>query len=299
MFIMRKSNYFFIVIILLALILGFTTKSVSAETNTIKTAYEIPLNITYYDAIVPDKSDVDVYYKIYLEEGEIYSIILSNENTPTDEWDRLDSYLCYGDNTGSQDTIKYSDCGDVLKTLYKPSYSGYYYIKNNYFYPEINIKYSIHISKYDVKGTIVTDEYGNTYSILDNDTMELIKSGSQKSKDFQISNYCRFKAIGDYDTIESLSFDVTSIGQNAFKGNTYLKEVYLTDGIQKIKSGAFQNCKNLKYVKFYMYSECELNFVGKNAFKGTKKGIKFSFPDKVKKYKKLFKNCGAKKPKYY
>lgn len=296
---MRKSNYFFIVTILLALILGFTTKSVSAETNTIKTAYEIPLNITYYDAIVPDKSDVDVYYKIYLEEGEIYSIILRNENTPTDEWDRLDSYLCYGDNTGNQDTIKYSDCGDVLKTLYKPSYSGYYYIKNNYFYPEINIKYSIHISKYDVKGTIVTDEYGDTYSILDNDTMELIKSGSQKSKDFHISNYCRFNTVGDYDTIESLRFDVTSIGQNAFKGNTYLKEVYLTDEIQKIKSGAFQNCKNLKYVSFYRYSECELNFVGKNAFKGTKKGIKFSFPDNVKKYKKLFKNSGAKKPKYY
>lgn len=65
-------------------------------------------------------------------------------------------------------------------------------------------------------------------------------------------------SIVDYDkeeyTIPSkleydgLVYEVTAIGKSAFEGETNLKRVEITEGIEKIEESAFYNCENLKEV---------------------------------------------------
>lgn len=294
----HEIKIFIAFFVLLSVYLGFSTNAYAIN-DTKATSDNLTLNSTYYDAITPEDTVYERYYKIFLEEGEIYSFNVKNQNTSIKEWKYFNFYLCYSSNTNSEDNFGLLNATSETKVLFKPNYSGYYYIKSEHYGPEETVEYSIVVKKANLIGTVFTDDEGDTYTILDNDTIELKKPGSVKSKSYTVSYRSYFDTIEDYSTLKTLEFEVTSIGVGAFKGNKYLKEVYMPDGLQKIKASAFQNCKNLKYVKMYTYTECELNFVGVNAFKGTKKGIKFSFPDKVKKYKKLFKNCGAKKPKYY
>jgi len=62
-----------------------------------------------------------------------------------------------------------------------------------------------------------------------------------------------------------------------------------------IEKKAFSGCKKLNTIR--VLKSASIKSVKKDAFKGTKKGIRVEVPN-VKKYKKIFKKAGFKKPKY-
>lgn len=95
-------------------------------------------------------------------------------------------------------------------------------------------------------------------------------------------------------TINGVSYKVTSIAKNAFKGNKKLKKVTIGSGVTSIGANAFSGCKSLKTI---VIKSTKLKTVGKNAFKGINKKAVIKVPaKKLKAYKKLFKSStGFKK----
>ncbi len=85
---------------------------------------------------------------------------------------------------------------------------------------------------------------------------------------------------------------VTEIGDKAFYGNKKMTDVTIGKKVTKIGKQAFYGCKLLKKVKV---NTTKLKTVGKNAFKGVKKGAQAKVPAKQKKaYKNLLKPLKVK-----
>lgn len=93
--------------------------------------------------------------------------------------------------------------------------------------------------------------------------------------------------------INGYTFQVTSIGKNAFKNNKKLTKVTVGANVTKIGANAFSGCGKLKKLTI---KTKKLKSVGKNALKGIYKKAVISVPKAKKKtYKKLFKGKGQKK----
>lgn len=87
--------------------------------------------------------------------------------------------------------------------------------------------------------------------------------------------------------IDGVTYRVTSIAKNAFKGNHYLTKVTIGKNVKKIGVNAFYKCTKLKNVVIQT-SQLKTKTVGKNAFKGIKKNATIKVPkEKYKTYKKL------------
>jgi len=96
-------------------------------------------------------------------------------------------------------------------------------------------------------------------------------------------------------TIDGKKYTVTEVADNAFKGNTKVKEVTVSKNITKIGKNAFSGCKNLKKITI---KSTKLKSIGKNALKNVKKDATIKVPKKqYRKYKKMLtkKNTGYKK----
>ncbi|WP_022762474.1 leucine-rich repeat protein [Butyrivibrio sp. AD3002] len=106
--------------------------------------------------------------------------------------------------------------------------------------------------------------------------------------------------IPDYACDENMaSYYVTSIGKNAFSGNSTIKTVILPSTIEKISAKAFYKCKKLGNV---VIDSRNLKTIGKNCFKKIKKKAKFTIYAQSKKkaqtvMSKLNKFGGAKNGK--
>ncbi|MBO5088680.1 MAG: leucine-rich repeat protein [Lachnospiraceae bacterium] len=95
-------------------------------------------------------------------------------------------------------------------------------------------------------------------------------------------------------TIEGKKYTITEVADNAFKGNTKIKEVVISKNVTKIGKNAFSGCKNLKKITI---KSTKLKSVGKNAIKNIKKDATIKVPKKqYSKYKKMIakKNTGYK-----
>lgn len=130
-------------------------------------------------------------------------------------------------------------------------------------------------------GKVVTIS-GFQYKILKSSgsqkTVTLLKISNKKSK--------RVK-VPDTVKIQSLSYKVTEISKNAFKGCKKLQKVTLGKNISVIGSGAFRGCKKLKTV---VLKSKILKKVGKNAFSGVVRNMKLRVPKgKLSKYRKMMK----------
>ncbi len=98
-------------------------------------------------------------------------------------------------------------------------------------------------------------------SVSEKGTVEVSATNSKTLKSVKIASAVK---------IGGVSFNVTSIGKNAFK-----------------------NCKNLKVITV---SSTKIKTVGTNAFKGIYKKAKIKVPSsKLKSYKKLFAGKGQSK----
>lgn len=101
--------------------------------------------------------------------------------------------------------------------------------------------------------------------------------------------------IADKVTIDGNTYNVTSIGKNAFKGNKKVTQVTIGKNVTKIGANAFANVKNLKKV---VIKSTKISKIGKKAFvrKKNAKKLTFKVNKKNKKtYKKLLKKAKTNK----
>ena len=137
------------------------------------------------------------------------------------------------------------------------------------------------------KGETVTESASdNNYKVTKpaskNGTVELSKVDKTKSN----------VAVPDTITVDGVTYKVTSISKDAFKGNKNLKKVTIGKNVTKINANAFNGCKNLKTVTV---KSTQIKTVGKNAFKGINAKAKIKVPgSKLSYYKKLFAKKGLK-----
>lgn len=133
------------------------------------------------------------------------------------------------------------------------------------------------------KGTILKSK---------NVTYKVTKKGSEVAYT-KISSTSTSVNIPNTVKIGGISYKVTSVSANAFKGNKKLSKVTIGANITSIGKNAFNGCKNLKTITI---KSTKLKSVGQNAFKGIKSTAKIRVPSKqLKAYKKLLKGKGQGK----
>lgn len=133
----------------------------------------------------------------------------------------------------------------------------------------------------DVKSKSVYKVAGNATSGY---TVTYVRPTSQKAKSVTIPATV---------TVNGVSCKVTSIANNAFKGQKKLKKVTIGANVTTIGKKAFSGCKSLKKV---VVKSKKLKKVGAKAFANINPKAKIKVPkNKKKAYKKLFKkNTGVK-----
>ena len=91
-----------------------------------------------------------------------------------------------------------------------------------------------------------------------------------------------------------ITWNVTEISANAFKGCKNLKKVTIGSSVTKIGNSAFASCKKLKTVN--MKKAAKITSFGKKSFKGIDGKAKITVPKKqLKAYKKKLKKTGLPK----
>ena len=152
------------------------------------------------------------------------------------------------------------------------------------------------------KDAVAAPVEGNTYTAGEF-TYRIISTTDKTAAVVSANKKTKTITIGSTVTIENVSFKITAIEKNAFKGNkkvttvkignafsgcTKLQKVTINSkNLSKIEAKAFYKCKKLKNIKI---SSLKLKTVGKNAFKGIAKKVKIDVPNKkVKEYKRLLK----------
>ena len=93
-----------------------------------------------------------------------------------------------------------------------------------------------------------------------------------------------------------LTYTVTEIGKEAFKGLKKLTEVTIGANVRKIGNDAFRSCAKLKTINIKTKHLTTASTVGSNAFKGIYSKATFKCPKGMAKtYKKILKKKGAPK----
>lgn len=132
-------------------------------------------------------------------------------------------------------------------------------------------------------GTIVkTEDAKGIFKVTDTDSKmpEVSYKGTKKQVTVSIP-----ETITDANNIV---YKVTSIAKNAFKGDTKVKTVVISNTIKTIGANAFKNCKNLKTVAVGN----KVAVIENEAFYNCKKLKKIVIPKKVVKIgKRAFYNC--------
>ena len=132
-------------------------------------------------------------------------------------------------------------------------------------------------------GSILKDKK-YIYKVTKSDEVKVIGLKKKSLKEIKIATKV---------TIGGVTYKVTSIGANAFKGNKKIKKVTIGKNVKTIGANAFAKCKLLKKVRI---NSKKIKKIGKKAFykKGGKK-IKIKVPKSKKKaYKKLLKRAKCK-----
>jgi hypothetical protein len=114
------------------------------------------------------------------------------------------------------------------------------------------------------KGTVLTVpgkkiKVKVTSSKASNPTVAFLKSTNKKAKTITIPATVK---------VNGITYKVTSIADNALKGNKKVTTVTIGKNVTKIGKKAFYGCKNLKKINM---TAGKLKTIGKSAFKGIKK----------------------------
>ena len=137
------------------------------------------------------------------------------------------------------------------------------------------------------EGEKLTDGAGITYKVTKSG--ETVEYAAPKNK--KVTRV----TIPATVTIDGITYNVTGIAKNAFKGCSKLKSVTIGKNVETIGAKAFYGCKKLKTITIKT-TKLTSKTVGKNAFKGTVKNAKVKVPKKsLKVYKKFFYKKGLNK----
>lgn len=134
-------------------------------------------------------------------------------------------------------------------------------------------------------GTKLTDAAGKAvYKVTDAGKVEYTNSLKKKSSAV---------TVPEKVTLDGKSYQVTAIGNSAFKNCKKLKTVVIGKGVTSIGAKAFNGCKALKKITI---KSTKLKKVGKSAFKGIHAKAVIKVPKaKLKAYQKLLKKKGQGK----
>ncbi|MCD8019748.1 MAG: leucine-rich repeat protein [Clostridiales bacterium] len=122
-----------------------------------------------------------------------------------------------------------------------------------------------------VLGKTVTASVNVNYVSSDGLTYKV--SGSGKTIITKANTKAKSVTIPSTIKINSKTYKVISIADNAFSGNNTLTKVIIGKNVTSIGTKAFANCKKLKTVTF---KTSKLKTIGKQAFKGDKKLTKIT-----------------------
>ena len=136
------------------------------------------------------------------------------------------------------------------------------------------------------KGTIITEKSGSTYKVTKAGTAD----GTVEIT--QINSSSSTIIVPDAITSDGITYKVTSIAANAFKGNKKITKITIGKNVSKIGKNAFNGCTKLKRITIKTTKLTTKN-VGSNAFKNISKKASVKVPSKkLKAYKKLLKKRG-------
>lgn len=122
----------------------------------------------------------------------------------------------------------------------------------------------------------------------------LITNSSKNATIISVSEQTGISSIviPDTITINGNTYGITSIGKNAFKNNTKLREIQIGNKIKTIEAAAFSGCKKLKTVKMGK----NVKTIGDKAFYNCKALTKITIPAQISKVgKQAFYKCSKLK----
>ena len=141
------------------------------------------------------------------------------------------------------------------------------------------------------KPTVVQKVSKNvTYRVLDTKkkTAAVVGVGGKKGKN--VTSVSIAKTV----KINGVTYKVTKIGKNAFKGCKVLKKVTIGSNVKKIEKGAFANCRKLASIN--MKKANGITSIGSKAFSKINAKAKVSVPSKkLSKYTRMLKKAGLPK----
>lgn len=167
--------------------------------------------------------------------------------------------------------------------------AGTYYVKvaKDAFSSDLCGKYTYQLnSVIPVKGEILTDtatqaQYKVTKSGKTGGTVAYYKPTNGTKRSISIPATVKFDGI---------TYKVTSVSANAFKGNSTITKVVIGKNVETIGSGAFNGCTKLKTVTFK--SNSVLSKINNRAFYNCKKLSNIVIPSKITNIgKQAFANC--------
>ena len=128
--------------------------------------------------------------------------------------------------------------------------------------------------------------YKVTLSDINKGTVEYVKSNRANAKSI---------SIPETVSIGGITYQVTSIGRNAFKNNKSVTKLMISSKITKIGKQAFYGCKNVRTITIKS-KKLTAGKIGGNAFKGISKDTTIKVPkSKVDAYEKMLKKKGVEK----
>ena len=141
------------------------------------------------------------------------------------------------------------------------------------------------------KPTVVQKVSKNvTYRVLNTKkkTAAVVGVGGKKGK--KVTSVTIAKTV----KINGVTYKVTKIGKNAFKGCKYLKKITIGSNVKKIEKGAFANCRKLASIN--MKKANGITSIGSKAFSKINSKAKVSVPSKkLSKYTRMLKKAGLPK----
>ena len=137
------------------------------------------------------------------------------------------------------------------------------------------------------KGTKFTDASGITWKVTKTGkNAEVAYMKPQKNLKATVK-------IPEKIVADGVTYKVTSIAANAFKGNKKIKKVVISSNITTIGNNAFKGCKKLSTI-IIQSKKLKAAKVGNSTFKGIKKTATIQVPaDKLKAYKKWLNKKGT------
>ena len=129
-----------------------------------------------------------------------------------------------------------------------------------------------------------------TYRILNAKKKTVAAAGVDGSKGRNVTSVTIAKTV----KINGVTYKVTQIDNNAFKGCKKLKKVTIGSNVKKIGKNAFANCSKLKTVN--MKKANGITSIGRKAFSKIAAKAKVTVPaKKLAKYSKMLKKAGLPK----